>query len=240
MKSRLLIHCLITCVLFSGCSFDKSELENDYGNNSTSYESYWTANTTNSSDEDFGGIIYEDNSSTFMTDESKTDMFFANNSEDIIQNDFEQIQGLCTKVCSVLAEISQGKETELLTEYVVNSDLEIYLNYEFSNSLIQLDDSNSMSFNITSCEIDKEFAFVTGVYKNSSSSYGPYIFVIENSEGKLIVNDLICADMDSADYTYRSEIVNLPKADFWKDPANYSEILNMINEQEQLIVSPQS
>ena len=102
--------------------------------------------------------------------------------------------------------------------------MENYLIYEFTNLPVKLSENNSMTFCISEFEISNGFAFVSGSYQNNTSSEGPFVFIVENSEGKLVVNDLVCMIMDSTDYIYRSEIVDMPKADFWKNPENYSDI----------------
>ncbi len=217
--------CLYFCVfasflMLSGCSKDKSNSNDE----SDSRKKYWTAAVTESYDDGFGGIFYGDSSTASSEEESKNEMFLASGSEEATQEDYEQINNLCTKVCGILAKTSHGKETEALTEYVVNSDLENYLIYEFANLPVKLSENNTMTFSISEFEISNGFAFVSGSYQNNTSSEGPFVFIVENSEGKLVVNDLVCMIMDSADYTYRSEIVNIPKEDYWKNPENYSGI----------------
>lgn len=220
MKPYLYFCVLASFLMLSGCSKDKSDSNDD----NDSRKTVWTAAVTESYDDDFGGIFYGDSSTASSEEESESEIFVASGSEGVAQEDYEQINNLCTKVCGILAKTSHGKATEPLTEYVVNSDLENYLIYEFTNLPVKLSENNSMTFCISEFEISDGFAFVSGTHENNTSSEGPFVFIVENSEGKLVVNDLVCMIMDSADYIYRSEIVDIPKADFWKNPENYSGI----------------
>lgn len=233
MKPYLCFCVLASALVLSSCSMDKLFSEEDSNSDERS-KSYWTLAESESfvDDGNNGGIFYDDSSSSSSSeDESEIDVFLASNNDEIIGNDYGQINNLCTKMCNILAKISHGKDTDSISEYVINSDLESYLIYEFTNLPSRLNESSTMAFNISNYEIIDGFAFVSGAYQNDEYGVGPFVFIIENVEGRLVVNDLICMVMDYADLSYRSDMIDSPAADFWKDSANCSDLMSAIGQE---------
>ena len=75
-------------------------------------------------------------------------------------------------------------------------------------------------FDVESFDIDGSHATVKGRYKlDKGSSEGStfiYIFIIDNCDGVLKINDMICTDRSGYDALYGPEQISDTKPDFWK------------------------
>lgn len=77
---------------------------------------------------------------------------------------------------------------------------------------------------IESIRLSGEYATVTGTYPNFLGQQVGLVIIVENVGGKLMLNDLICAQKNLPDAQYRPEDVKNPKPNLWAQTNKLEEI----------------
>ena len=152
-------------------------------------------------------------------------------SDKICDEDRDNIQRLCTEMCYRWAQMFYGKSDRDFADLTEYEDLNTYLtdfahNGTIEGSFIDL----SAFFDVESLDITGSQATVKGRYKMDNGftegSTSIYIFIIDNCDGVLKVNDMISTDRSGYDALYRSELISAPEADYWKDHSRLEKILS--------------
>ena len=152
---------------------------------------------------------------------AETDGYRAIYADKICDDDRDTLQGLCTEMCYRWAKMFYGESDRDFADLTEYEDLNTYLVDFAHNGTIEgsfIDPS--AFFDVESFDIDGSQATVKGRYKlDKGSSEGStfiYIFIIDNCDGVLKINDMICTDRSGYDALYRPEQISDPKPDFWK------------------------
>lgn len=146
----------------------------------------------------------------------------------ITEDDSAAVSELCHEACYRWARLYNGyEEAADLSELVTTEALNRYLVQSAkSSNIMGISSSKDAEYKIEAIEYNGRFATVRGAYADTKGSYGIFIFITENIDGKLYISDMLYDCMGSFDDMFRSDLIKAPQPDFWNDPEQYAPVLD--------------
>lgn len=161
-----------------------------------------------------------------LTGYRKLSEFDASSKNEITEQDDIAILRLCNKACHKWARLYNGLDETDFSELVTTDALNQYLMQSAANSCIMcISTSESAVYESDQIDYNGKYATVKGIYRNPNGADGMFIFILENIDGTLYINDMIYDAMDTFDNWFRFEFVQSPCPDFWSDPEQAAEML---------------
>lgn len=157
---------------------------------------------------------------------SEEPSYISSKKNTVVIDDIDTLTQLCNDACKKWALLYNGKDESDFSQIVATDALNTYLmNCVKNMSISGISTAEDAKYQVKSTEIKDRLATIKGVYRDSVGSYGTFIFIIENIEGGLYINDMIYDYTDTFDKLYRRDFIYDPQPDFWNDSEMYTELL---------------
>lgn len=203
---------IVVVVLF--CSCNKKEKNQITESNISTTE---TRSTSLSIASQSGTTTAESSSQTMQTETTTDKQFLCKNPSGLSESDKKAVIEFCDYICHKWVELCRNTGDNDFSRDCKYSALYAHIcSWSVPGKLPSLpSDSISAHYEAQTFEVSGQFAIVSGVYENSRGSDGRIIFIIQNENGRLLVNDMIYDAMGSVDLLQRPEMISSPKPNYW-------------------------
>ncbi|MBE5927772.1 MAG: hypothetical protein E7267_00120 [Lachnospiraceae bacterium] len=177
----------------------------------------------------------KESDSKVITDENNTakqnsNDYYAKGDGFNIIYDYDVVTALCNDICEEFARAVKSSDKADFESYVINENLQKYLQYRVDNHIFDYTEDSSHKFMITEVDFNDEYVLVSGITgvsygEESYSLEGINHFLIKNENGRLYIADWYWDAKDSLDVTMRGEFSVENNLTYWDEPGKYEELL---------------
>ena len=154
---------------------------------------------------------------TMRTERTTEKQFLCKNLNGLSENDKKTATEFCDYICHKWVRLCRNTDDNDFSRDCKYSTLYAHIcSWSVPDKLPMLpSDSISAHYEVQTFEVSGQFAIVSGVYESSRGTDGRIIFIIQNENGRLLVNDMIYDIEGSVDLLKRPEMISSPKPDYW-------------------------